>query len=218
LEQRADVLRADKLYLDALDYYRAAVRKDERNPMLLNKVGITELQMQRYKDAEKDFRRSIKFNKKYSEAYNNLGVIYYLHKKYGKAIKHYRKAIALNGFSASFHSNLATAYFARKDFPRAVAEYQRALQLDPNILERTSSAGVEAQLSSPEDRAHYDYILAKMYAAMGAEERSLLYLRKAMEEGYKGIENVYKDAEFSGLRKDPRFNALMGARPPAIPE
>jgi hypothetical protein len=39
-----------------------------------------------------------------------------------------------------------------------------------------------------------------------------------MEEGYKGIENVYKDDEFAGMRKDPRFTDLMAARPLAIPE
>ncbi len=49
-------------------------------------------------------------------------------------------------------------------------------------------------------------------------ERSLHYLRKAMEDGYKDIKNVYKDAEFSDLRKDPRFAELMAARPVPIPE
>jgi hypothetical protein len=71
-------------------------------------------------------------------------------------------------------------------------------------------------MSRPEDRAHYDYVMARLYAKMGETERSLEYLRRAMEEGYKSINSVYKDQEFAGLRKDHRFTELMAARPPAI--
>ena len=101
---------------------------------------------------------------------------------------------------------------------KASLAYNQALQLDPDIFERTSHTGVLAQMSSPGDRAHFYYVLAKLYAKSGITDRSLQYLRRAMEEGYKGIEDVYKDSEFAGLRKDPRFTELMAARPVAIPE
>jgi tetratricopeptide (TPR) repeat protein len=217
LEQRADSLRTQKLYLDAIDYYKAALAKNSKNSLLYNKMGIVELMLQRLKDAEKDFHRSIKADKTYAEAYNNLGAVYYFRKKYGKAIKEYRKAIKLYDDSASFHSNLGTAYFAKKKFDLAIVEYSRALQLDPSILDRTSSQGVIAQTSSVNDRAHYHYMLAKAFAHMGMAGRSLLYLRMAMEEGYKEIDDVYKDSEFAAVRKDPRFLELMKTRPAAIP-
>ena len=73
-------------------------------------------------------------------------------------------------------------------------------------------------MSSPADRAHFYYVLAKLYARSGVTDRSLQYLRRAMEEGYKGIEDVYKDSEFAGLRADPRFTELMASRPMAIPQ
>jgi len=92
------------------------------------------------------------------------------------------------------------------------------MELDPDILERTSHNGVSAQLPSPEDRARYDYIIAKLWAKHGDRDRSLQYLRRALEEGYKGIDEVYKDPEFAELRTDTRFTELMAARPPAIPE
>lgn len=217
LEQRADSLRAQKLYLDAIDYYNAALAKKPKNALLYNKVGIVELMLQRLKDAEKNFHRAIKTDKNYAEAYNNLGAVYYFRKKYGKAVKQYRKAIKLYDDSASFHSNLGTAYFSQKKFVPAMTEYDRALALDPTILDRTSSQGVIAQTSSVSDRAHYHYMLAKAFAHMGMADRSLLYLRMAMEEDYKGIEDVYKDSEFAGVRKDPRFVELMKSRPQAIP-
>ena len=223
LEKQADELRAHKGYLDALDYYDAALTKvpkaaNLQSAVLQNKIGITNLQLQRFGDARKHFQRSIKLNKQYADAYNNLGVIFYLGKKYSKAIKQYQKALSFTPNSASFYSNLGAAHFSKKEFEKAMLAYSKALELDPDILQRTSATGVTAQMSSPEDRAHYDYVVAKMYARLGVNERSLEYLRKAMEEGYKDINNVYKDAEFVAVRKDPRFHELMAARPPAIPE
>jgi tetratricopeptide (TPR) repeat protein len=218
LERRGDELRTEKNYLDAIDYYEAAAKKAPASASLLNKVGICHLMLQRLKEARKSFERSIKADKNYADAYNNLGVVFYAQRDYGKAIRRYEKAVALNSDAASYYSNLGAAYFSRKQFDKAAVSYAKALELDPDVFERISRAGVQAQLPSPEDRARYDYVLAKLYAKNGSTERSLHYLRKAMEEGYKDIKDVYKDAEFAELRKDPRFSELMAAKPATLPE
>ena len=218
LEEQGDQLRGAKLYLDALDYYNAALAKKANDAGLLNKIGITELLMQHYKEARKSFERAIRSDHEFADAYNNLGVVYYEGKKYGAAVKEYEKAIAKDNNSASFFSNLGAAYFSKRDFTPAVVAYQRALELDPAVFERTSRAGVQAQLPSPEDRARYDYTVAKLYAKMGFSDQSLQYLRKAMEAGYKDLKNVYKDGDFAELRKNPRFTELMALKTPAIPD
>ena len=218
LEMRGDELRSGKLYLDALDYYRAALAKDPKSAKLLNKIGITELMMQRYGDAKKSFEQAIRADRNFADAYNNLGVVYYERQKYTAAAREYRRAIAVDGQSASFYNNLGAALFAKKDFEPSVQAYQRAMELDPDVFERTSRGGVQAQLPSPEDRARYDYTVARLYAKMGFSERSLEYLRKAMEEGYKDFKNVYTDAEFAELRKDKRFAELMAMKIPSLPE
>jgi tetratricopeptide (TPR) repeat protein len=218
LEERGDNLRAEKAFLDALDYYRAALAKKPDSAAIYNKIGIIDLQMARISEARKDFERAIKSDRQFADARNNLGVTYYLQKKYGPAIKRYEDAIKLREDSASFYSNLGAAYFSKKEYVKASLSYNQALQLDPDIFERTSHNGILAQMASPGDRAHFYYVLARLYAQSGITDRSLQYLRRAMEEGYKGIDDVYKDAEFAGLRKDPRFTELMAARPVGIPE
>jgi tetratricopeptide (TPR) repeat protein len=217
LEKRGDELRGQKAYIDAMDYYRAALLKG-KSPVLYNKIGIAELQMDRYQDARKDFGRSIRLDKKYAEPYNNLGVIYYKMNKYGSAIKEYKKAIVLQDMSAAFHSNLGSAYFAQKRYDLAAVEYGRALQLDPDIFDRISGVGVAAHLQSPQDKAYFYYVLARTYAQMGHYDHSLNCLRRAIEDGYDVKEHVYKDQDFAKLREDPRFVELMASKTVAIPE
>jgi tetratricopeptide (TPR) repeat protein len=218
LEKQGDELRSEKAYLDAIDYFHAALAKAPNNAAILNKLGISELMLQRYHDAGKSFELAVKKAPKFSEAYNNLGVVDYERRKYRGAVKNYKKAIALESDSPSAYSNLGAAYFAEKKFELASQMYMQALKLDPMIFERTSRGGIAAQMASPQDRAHYSYVVAKLYAKMGDSDHSLEYLRKAMEEGYKGVKDVYTDPEFASLRKDARFAELMKEKPLALPE
>jgi tetratricopeptide (TPR) repeat protein len=215
LEKRGDDLRAQKDYIQALDFYQAALKKSGSPAPLHNKMGMCNLMLARYKEAKKEFERATKADKSLAEAFNNLGVVYYQQKKYRPAIKNYKKAIEMRQ-SASFHSNLGTAYFARKEYELAGQEYETAFSLDPTVFERSSQLGLAARMGTPEEKARYAYMIAKMYAKQGDAERSIQYLKRAMEEGYKDIDNVYKDNEFAGIRKDQRFAELMAMKPVAI--
>jgi tetratricopeptide (TPR) repeat protein len=217
LESRGDELQSEKYYLDAIDYYQAALKKDPGNAVLVNKVGMQQLLLHRWGEARTSFNHAIKIDKKYANAYANLAVVYYEETSYTKSVRYYDKAIELDGDEAVFYNNRAAAFFARKQYQKAMADYAKALQIEPDIFDRASRGqGVQAKLPSPQDIAHYDYVLAKLFASTGSPDRSLHYLKKAMEEGYKDIKNVYKDEEFSSLRKDPRFVELMAAKTVAI--
>ncbi|MGD0826141.1 MAG: tetratricopeptide repeat protein [Terriglobales bacterium] len=216
LEQRGDELRTVKDYVDAIDYYQAALKRAQASTVVYNKIGICQLMMLRYKEAKKSFERAIKADRKHADAYNNLGVIDYEMHNFSAAIRQYEKAVSLKNDAASYYGNLGAAYFGKRQFDKAMQSYAKALAIDPDIFEHSSHAGVLAQLPSPGDRARYDYVLAKLYAKAGESDRSLHYLKKALEDGYKDIKDVYKDNEFSTLRKDPRFTELMASKPVAI--
>jgi len=57
-----------------MDYYEAAAQKTTISAGLLNKMGICDLMLQRYKEArEKNFNRAVKTDRNHADAYNNLG-------------------------------------------------------------------------------------------------------------------------------------------------
>jgi tetratricopeptide (TPR) repeat protein len=215
LENKGDALRGEKNFADAIDYFSAAIEK-KASATLYNKRGMSKAGMMRFEDAKKDFEKALKLDKSFSEAENNIGAMLHYQRKLGPAIKHYKRAIALEQ-RATFFSNLGTAYFARKDYKKAQANYQTALQLDPDVFERQRSrTATQFAAMTPEERAKYDYVIAKMYASRGDSERSFLYLRKAIEEGYPVAEELKKDKEFAELRKDPRLKEILAWKPPQL--
>jgi tetratricopeptide (TPR) repeat protein len=207
LETQGDTLRAQKLYLDSIDYYRAAMKKAD-SAVLHNKAGISFLQLQRNNEAKKEFQEALKRDTRYPEAYNNLGVLHYKNQRYGAAVKEYRKALKLTEANASFHSNLGTAYFAEKDYERATREFSRALAIDPSIFDTRPSAGVAARLVSSNDLGRFHYVMAQMYGQKGDVERCRYYLSKANEDGFS-VRDALRDSVFSDLRKDPNFVAFV---------
>ncbi len=207
LEAKGDDLRGQKLFLDSIDYYRAAAAKKD-SAALHNKIGISLLLLRRDREAKKEFERSIRMDKKYAEPRNNLGALYYNTRHFGSAIKQYKKAIKLNDENASFHSNLGTAYFSEKDFDSATKEYQRAMAIDPQIFERQTSGGVAVKLITSNEIGHFHYVMAEMYSQHGDMQRCRYYLEKANEEGYP-IKDALHDSVFAQLRKDPAFVSFV---------
>lgn len=203
LEKQGDTLRTEKAYLDSVDYYHAAIRKDD-SAVLHNKAGISYFLMQRMNDAKKEYKRAIKLDRNYPEAHNNLGALLYEERKYGSAVKEYKKAIRLNEWNASFHKNLGTAYFSKKDFHHASIEYERAMDIDPSVFDRRTSGGASINLISSSDLGHFYYVMAQMYGEHGDLQKCRYYLAKANEQGYP-IRDALHDGPFAGLRKDPGF-------------
>lgn len=209
LEKAGDLAREQKDYDLAIQYFQAALRKDGKNAVLYNKLGMSELKRDNLSVARLNFEKAAKRNSKYAEAINNVGAVYYMQKNYGSAAKYFKKAVALDETSATFHINLGAAWFSQKKMDRAIAEYSRAMELDPNALLENSRIGVTARISSPEERAQYAYLLAKLYAQRGNLAECLICLKKAKEDGYRNLANVYKDREFAKMRENPQLQEVV---------
>lgn len=209
-ELRGDIYMARKMYREAIDMYREG---PSDSAVLANKIGIAFHQLLQLDLAKKNYERAIKLDPKYSEAINNLGTIYYARKSYRRAIGYYKRSLRYSAPSASIYANLGAAYFGRKDYKEATDYYEKALQLDPDVFEHHSTFGTLMQERTVEERAKFHLYLAKMYAKSGSNERALIYLRKALEEGVKDREKIPGMPEFAVLKTDPGFKQLLAENP-----
>jgi tetratricopeptide (TPR) repeat protein len=214
LVKAGDASRASKDYLQAIDYFKEALRKDKKNAEIYNKLGLAELARGNTDSARYAFERAVKLNSKYADALNNVGAVYFKEKNYNGATKYFKKAVALDETRATFHVNLGAAWFSQKKVDKAMKEYGRALELDPDVLNRTARVGITAQIASPEERAKFYYELAKIQAKRGDVDACLHCLMKAKENGYRELANVYKDEQFTRVWSDPRLQEVVPAPTP----
>lgn len=210
LELQGDILRARRFPEDALDFYNYALGRGGNATHLLNKIGLTELEMRNIVLARACFQRAVKLNKKNAEAWNNLGAVEYLNGASSSAITDYKKATKLDKSEGVFHANLATAYFEKKDYESARTEIAIALKLDPGVFERRGAeGGIAAHVLSSQDRARFSYEMAKMYARAGMEEPMLHSLAMASEAGMDVQREMRDDPVLAKLVADPRIIVLV---------
>jgi tetratricopeptide (TPR) repeat protein len=209
LEEQADLLRVRRFPEDALDYYGYAVKRGGNAANLMNKIGLTELELHNIVLAEAYFRQAIKTNRSGAQGWNNLAATEYLQRQYGSAVSDYKKAVKLEKSVAVFHANLSTAYFETKDYKRARRQADEALKLDPLVYQHSNGAGVAAHPLAVEDRARFSYEMAKLYAEHGQEEEMLHALAVASENGFDIATSMVKDPVLAKYRNDPRVDPLI---------
>jgi tetratricopeptide (TPR) repeat protein len=208
VEMRGDIFMAKKMYREAVEMYKTG---PSDSPVFANKIGIAYHQMLDLENARRWYERAVKLKGDYAEAINNLGTIYYARKSYRRSISQYKKALRVTPDSASILSNLGTSYFARKNYELAFQTYQQALKLDPEVFEHRSSMGILLQERAVEERAKFHYYLAKTYAKAGDVDRTLIYIRKSLEEGFKERDKFTKDPEFAILHDNKEFQEILAA-------
>lgn len=209
-EMRGDIFMARKMYREAVDRYKTI---KPQTAVVLNKIGIAYQQLQQLGEAERWYKRAVKADTGYAQAVNNLGTIYYAEKSYRKATGQYEKAIKLAPQNASFISNLAMAWFARKKYDRATELLAQAMQIDPEVFERRGTTGTTLLDRSIEEQAKFHFELSKTYAKQGRVDLVLLYMRKALEEGFDKREQFVKAPEFAPLQQNAEFQELLKLAP-----
>ncbi len=204
-ETIADLMVAHHRYLAAVAAYQKISPATER---IYDKMGIAYEHMFMDADAKASFEHALQINPKFAPVYNNLGTIYYHERNYKKAERYYKKSIHLDDKQASFFGNLGTLYVARRKVHDAAEAYQRAFMLNPGVFQEIAENGIE-ESDSVQDLQAMNYCFAQIYAQAGRSDLAILYLQKAISQGFHDKSRLDRDQQFAGLRQMPEFQSLL---------
>lgn len=209
LQIAADVLRARRLPEDALDFYRAALKQNGPRVPLMNRIGITELELRRPSAARIAFKTVLALDKSNAESWNNLGAAEYMLGEQKAALSDYRKAVKLDKRAAVYHSNLGTALFEQKDFEGARNQFSTAVKLDPLIFQHSGWSGVQAHVMSSSDRGQFCFEMAQLAAETRNDDAVLLWLARAVEAGFNVKGELGQSRALTAYKHDLRVALIL---------
>jgi tetratricopeptide (TPR) repeat protein len=209
LEMEGDILRARRFPADAIDYYGYALARGSDGSALMNKMGITELELGNVVLARAYIQSGLKVHRNNAQAWNNLGAIAYMQRDYGGAIRDYKRAIKYDGQSAIYHSNLGLAYVDKKQFENAREQLMLALKIDPEVFQHHNVAGSSLHILTTGDRAEFCFEMAKAYAKLGNVAEMLHALETASEAGMDVQAAMEKDSILARYVNNPEVVTLV---------
>jgi tetratricopeptide (TPR) repeat protein len=203
--KKADILMARGEYAAAISAYQ---QSDLKSAIVWNNIGMAYHHLFALEEARKAYQEALKINPRFAPAANNLAAVYYGQHEFKVAEHWYKRALKHTSESAVIYCNLGTAYFAEDKMKKGLKMYQKAFSIDQEVFAPNRSAMVEGG-GSREQRVAINYYIAQTFASAGKQEQALLYLRKAMDEGFRDRKRLIEDNNFAVLRTTPQFQQLM---------
>ena len=124
----------EKLYFDVIKRISELRIEYPYSIFLLNFLGITYNELNKYDEAIKCFNDLLKIDKNFADAYFNLGIIYKKIKEEKKSILNYNKCIKINPKKFEAYNNLGNIYRERQEIKNAIEKYLQCLEINPNYM------------------------------------------------------------------------------------
>ena len=180
-------------YREAAQEFQEAIRLDPNYPIAWDYLSWA-LAYQQPPDlpaAERASRESLRLGFSTMSSYYHLGRVLLLEKRYDEAMAAFEQARSLSPQSDTPEFGLSQVYLAKGDYSQALSHFMKES---------------EVARSSLPNLAHLSFI----YAARNDKEKALATLQKALEAGYRDFSALDSNPYLESLRKDPRFQQLIG--------
>ena len=193
------------MYREALEIYQTGPKD---SAVLANKIGIAYHQMLELDMARRNYERAVKLNPHYAEAINNLGTVYYARKSYRRAMTGVSERCAWSRIRPPFSAILVR----RISRARIIRKRRRSISGRCCSIRKSSNGAVRREFCcrTAASKSAPSFISTSPRRTLKQQtDRALLYIRKALEEGFKERDKFQKDPDFAGLQSNPEFKQLM---------
>jgi serine/threonine protein kinase/Flp pilus assembly protein TadD len=216
-------------YDDAASELKKVLALDPDHPTANNNLGNIYLRSGRTQDALPLFRRAFQITGDARIA-NNLGIVYFNLDRMDEAIQFFKEANQADPSLDTPPSNLGESYekigdgeAARRWYAVAVQTYDDALAKGgpraallsgrafcAGKLGRSAEALENIKEALRQKSTNYEFLFraAQVYALAGHREEALVYVQRAVQEGYSR-EELRRDLTLSILKDDPQFRAIL---------
>lgn len=107
-------LKSGKDWQDAEEAFSQALKLDPKNGYILNNLGLSLYNQEKYDQAIECFEKSIKADNQQSSRYANLGIAYFAKRQFTKAERALKKAVGLDPDNHEYHNLLKEATEKKK--------------------------------------------------------------------------------------------------------
>jgi len=180
---------------EAVKAYQTALTLAPSSEITLYNLGVLNTELGEYEEAAASLKRLLTGNPLHVMGMAALGVVCQRQGKLADAELLFRRALELQPDALQVVRLLADLAYQRQHLDQAREYY---LQLEGKGWGDATTA----------------YRLAGSEARQGHREVALDWLSKALERGFREYPELVGNRDFSGLRGDPRFQALLRRYPP----
>jgi tetratricopeptide (TPR) repeat protein len=201
---------------EALEKYKDAIAKDDKNAVYHASLGDICFTLQRLSEAETEFNNAIDLAPENDSYHYRLAGVYYEQGKFDSAIEEYERALAINDENPTYHSGLGDAYRQMGMLDKAAEAYQQAIRLDQsNARYHARLADIYYRQGNQEDALGkyldaidldeenymYHYGLARVYYARDEPQEAIQSYQAAIErnpeygEAYCGLGQAYQKSK-----------------------
>jgi tetratricopeptide (TPR) repeat protein len=190
---RAMLLRKEKNYDLAIDYYNRALQLDKSDYELYSNRGNVYFDLKKPELAISDYRQALSMKPNFPEALDNMGAQFAILGQYDSALKYSTQAIAIKPDFKNAYVNRALTYMRVNRNEEAIKDWEKFLQFEPSAADVYNTIG-----SCYQAMGKYRESLAPITKAISMTPDPAFYLNRAFAySALKDFESAKKDALFA---------------------